>query len=290
MEVMLFLAISAALLAGALVAVGGKNAETQFSQSMRDVNSKVQSWMNDVSDGFPGSGSATNYSCTTPVNRPKLSTGSGSVQPECIFLGKALQFTTTGSCSGCVSGQSGKIIAYSIFGRRAQPNGELVSNMGQAMPIAATGYDNSGLDFTETYLLGGGLNLKSVSSTVESYPGTITGADQLIGFFNSLGTATASAANGSNDLTAVAYPLTSNVPPSNITGHHEVQLCLELTGTCAQPLSMGATPSPNWPPAQDTYKLCFINDNDNETATLTITSGSGLGPQTNLRFGRVSCP
>src|SRR5476651_427700 len=99
-EVMIFLAISGLLFLSAVVAVGGQQGHTEFSTSMRDTNSKVQSWIDEVDTGLSDSDFSTSgnrqVSCSldpstggpvlTSTGGTNINRGSNSA---CVFLGKA---------------------------------------------------------------------------------------------------------------------------------------------------------------------------------------------------------
>lgn len=95
LEVMIVLAVSSAMLVTAIVLFGGQQGKVQFTQSIRDVESKIQDVMNDVSIGFIPSSTTR---CSPGVNGPTFPAGvvEQGANPGCIFVGKAIHFKRTG--------------------------------------------------------------------------------------------------------------------------------------------------------------------------------------------------
>lgn len=138
-EVMVFLAVSAILMTSALLVVSGQQRKTEFSQAVREFESRILDIMNDVSVGYypsndqvrclaPPSGGAITLS---GVAGTKQGTNSG-----CTFIGRVIQFapSETGRQS---------IRVYSVAGRRQvnATSGREVSTINQAQPtvLANTG-------------------------------------------------------------------------------------------------------------------------------------------------------
>jgi hypothetical protein len=282
LEVMIFLIISTALIATATVAVGGSNAHTQFNQGMRDVNSKIQDWIGNVVNGFPGDNQQS-YSCAAPGNsRPTVSVGAGSTSPDCIFVGKAIQFTD--SSSAPTPDQPTRLYAYSVFGARmfkdSSGNSTLSDNLYDSNPIAATGQFSSGQDLTEAYTMTGGLKILSINSTSSAG----SGHSHLIGFFSSFNTEQNTTQNGSESLNTFAFPIDDNQIPANNAGGSSIAHCLELASSSSA-CRLPALGDPNkWPPTLQTVQICFGNDNNSDTAVLTISSNNGLGAQTAIDY------
>lgn len=278
---MIFLAISAALLFSAIVVIGGRQGEVQFTTSMRDLQSKVQDWMNDVTTGFPG-GTYSRLNCTVSGHsgRPVIQAGSPSSKPECVFLGKAIQFTTD---NGAFKEQSHKLFVYSIFGRRAASGSDpddgsspLAANLTESLPQPAVDGD---ADLTEAYDLGGA----KVTSITKSDPAPI-GNSQMIGFFLSFNNEEGSRKNGNQNLRVYAYRLAGNRLPADDPAGTATKQCLQLSGVpCEVPSPPGGDPN-NWPEPLKELDVCFGNDYNNQTAKLIITSTNGLGAATKLEF------
>jgi type II secretory pathway pseudopilin PulG len=94
-EVMIFLAVSGALFASATSLIGGRQKSIRFSEAMRDVESKVQSIVADVSNGYYPN--YKNVNCTATGGGPTFSAGASNTEigqnQDCVLLGKAIQFS-----------------------------------------------------------------------------------------------------------------------------------------------------------------------------------------------------
>lgn len=290
-EVLVFLAVSGALLATSMLYLSGRDAATRFSQSMRDVQSKFQDWINDVPSGYPGATSGrtslSNLNCKVLGNgRIQLNNNGGGDHTQCIFLGKAIQVTT--AASPPITKQETKIYAYSVFGRHdlndpVTGDNRLVGNLVEAKPEAAVGIPSvsGNADLTETYQLEGTTKVLSVKSTSVDYNGAIlTGSSRLIGIY--LGFTQLSAnRNGSEELKAYSYKLNNDVKPGNNSSDSSITDCLAMqTGSCQQ----GSAPDDMFPDGLKEWDICFGNDSNSETAMLSILSSNGLGASTKLEF------
>lgn len=263
-EVMIFLAVSAALFASATVMLGGREAHTQFSQSMRDVESKMQDWLNDVNTGFSGTNPNLN-TCSAAAGSPVINTGGGSPTPQCIFLGKAIHFTTEASVPPSDPEQHRKVFTYQVFGRRL--NGDLlVSNLTEARPVAATASNGSGnSDLTDSYEFRGGakvLSAKSTNPLIDSRMG---------GFYLSFNTEQSFGLNGALNLKAYQYYINGN----SARASNEVTDCIRMAG----PGACGSQPA-----AMDRWDICFGNDRNSDTAVLTFASSGGRGVRVSIVF------
>jgi len=94
-ETMLFLLITAALLASGILVFAGRNERTQYTQSIRETDQQIRTIINEVSSGFFPS---TELNCTDPGGDIALSinpkgTSEQGTRSECIFLGKVIHFT-----------------------------------------------------------------------------------------------------------------------------------------------------------------------------------------------------
>lgn len=92
-EVMIVLAVTGALFVSAALLIAGRQQQTQFDQSIREVQSQIQQVINEIGHGFyPNSG---DFSCEAGSSGPPTFTGAAAGQGTnegCIFLGKAIQF------------------------------------------------------------------------------------------------------------------------------------------------------------------------------------------------------
>jgi type II secretory pathway pseudopilin PulG len=190
-EVLIVLAVSVIVFFAAVLVFAGKQGKTEFAQAMRDIESRIQTAVNDVSVSmFPY---AENYTCSVPPpdNRPVLTPLSGTTQETgsntaCIFLGKAVQLKTDNNPN--------QIIVYTVLGRRADNSGLAVTKLDDANPEAIINIPQ----LIETYNIPWGANV--LSAREDTAPSTNT---YLVGFYNSL--QPISSAEGSQSILAKGY-------------------------------------------------------------------------------------
>lgn len=91
-ETLIVLAVTGGLFLAVAATLSGRQARTQFEQSINEVRSQIQQTINEVGAGFYPN--ATNFSCTAGAAGPIFAAGA-TEQGEnagCTFLGKAIQF------------------------------------------------------------------------------------------------------------------------------------------------------------------------------------------------------
>ncbi|HEX5447931.1 MAG TPA: hypothetical protein VFW90_01890 [Candidatus Saccharimonadales bacterium] len=272
LEVMIFLVVSLTLLAAAIKLVSGKQSEVTFDQSVRDIQSKLNDWINDVSTGFPG-GDVNQLNCTAaPNSRPVINNTGPNVEPDCIFLGKAIQFTTKDASPT----QDGLLYVYSVFGNRLH-DGVLPANLSEASPAPAVGRAGTGnADLTESFSLG-----SAYVKTVCAIPvgSNICTSSHLIGFFSTFNTENTTTENGSEDINAFQFRFNGG----DFTPRGDALVnCLELRGGCGLPLGL---PPEQWPEKFGSFKICLSDDK--HSAQITIQSVNGVGASTKLDY--ITC-
>src|SRR5690242_5295921 len=94
-ETLIVLAVTGALFLVAVLAVGGKQNETEFQQGINDANSSVQQLINQVQSG--NYQAANNLSCdggtgSVQITASGSSTNSEGTSHDCVFEGKVVQF------------------------------------------------------------------------------------------------------------------------------------------------------------------------------------------------------
>jgi hypothetical protein len=293
-EVLIFLAVSGFLLVVSITFLSGREGHARFSTSMRDMQSKMQDWLNDTPSGFAGGQSGTNNGdifCRVVGTKLQIKdTGTPPDSPDCIFLGKAIQFTD--STTSHNAGQESKVYAYSVFGRRtlidATGSERLVANIPEASPTPAVPIPSvSGsnkVNLTDTYTLGGVTKVLSVTSqAINSSGGIINGHSHLAGFFLSFNQLSANR-NGSQDLKSYLFNLPNNEDPG--TTSSTVDDCIGLSGSCAK--TPNSLSDDLWPQAMASWQICFGNDGNSDTAVLTIGTSNGFGASTRLDFKACS--
>ncbi|MBI4034602.1 prepilin-type N-terminal cleavage/methylation domain-containing protein [Candidatus Saccharibacteria bacterium] len=256
-EVLIVLAATGMLLTMATYLLKNQTGETTFLQSLRDIQSKIETVISSVNNSlFPN---ANNYTCSLQpgndnVQRAtlKAETSSGiGTNDDCLFLGKAL---------GVVKDRD-TLYVYSVLGGRTYQSGDQTleaETFAQTNPTAAV---VSGSDLTEVYNPStGGLYLLSAR-----YDGSDSTDVNLAGFYNDL---TGSSAD-SQRLLAKAYATNINADGSKT----EAAACIEEQPAC-QNFSLS-----HW-------LLCYQDAKRQRTAVLDIAA-SNAGVTTKLNF--VDC-
>ena len=134
-EMMIVLAISAAMFVAAVTAFGGRQQEIQFSQAVRDFDSRIQDISNDISTGFFDN--AGNVGCAIRADgtiNVGTSVGGAEEQGEslnCVFIGKVIQFNPEST------DQPDQVNIASIVGRRSVGTAS-VNNIDDASPTVVT--------------------------------------------------------------------------------------------------------------------------------------------------------
>jgi prepilin-type N-terminal cleavage/methylation domain-containing protein len=213
-EVLMVLAVSSTLLFAAIAVFKGQQDETEFSQAVQDLNSKLINYSGQISSGAaPDSG---DYQCVSGGNKPpSFTVGPGQIggRSGCIFLGRAVQVVSIGG---------NKLNIYTVIGNQYDPSGATVTNITNANPTVvtiSTGGVNSQLlnVLNDTYTLGGGATIKNVSLT----PGGPSSAVTMAGIYTDLnGSVTSSVGNLQLDL--IGY---------NLGSSSSVKTCVEGTSS-----------------------------------------------------------
>lgn len=167
-EVMIFLAVTGTLFIFTVLLMGGQQRRTEFAQSVREFETRVQDIINDVSTGYYSK--AINFTCQKPGGNgpPVLSANAGAdslgSNEECIFIGRALQFTDTET-----------YYVHSLIGLK-QPGGITnrdVQDLTEARPTSLYSDSNGNLiDGTEDEKMPRGLLVRAVR--YESAPAVST--------------------------------------------------------------------------------------------------------------------
>jgi type II secretory pathway pseudopilin PulG len=159
-EVLIFLAVSSALMVSAFALISGSQSKTAFTQSINNVQQQIDSVINNVANGYYSAGETQNK-CTVDnsgvlnFDDPNGSRGSSD---QCIFLGRFIAFKDG----------SNEYTVYNVAGRRLK-NGSDVILMADANPKIIPGTE-------QKYTLKNGLTFNS------------NGGNNAFGFFNGLGT------------------------------------------------------------------------------------------------------
>lgn len=155
-EVMIFLVISAELLLSVTGIFTNRISNTQFTQALRGLDSKVRTIANSAATGtIPAN---RPFNCTVPTGGEPTIAPLGSQQQgmrtDCVFAGKIINFNTP-STGGRVAD------TYTVLGRRIIAANGTVSNSligaDGAKPRVITNPD-----ITESYNLGNGTSVSAV--------------------------------------------------------------------------------------------------------------------------------
>jgi len=269
LEVMIFLAISGFIMAAAMNLIRGKQAETDFTQKMRDTQSQLQSWISASSAGFTGA-DPTKQSCTAPGgSRPTVKNiAPGPVYtPQCVFLGEAVQFPQDPA-------KGSTIYAYPVFGVRLN-GGELPTDLNTSMPTPTAGQSGN-IDLSQPFSLLP-LYVRSVKSSgldcsvTPCSPSSNT-TSHLVGFYGSINTDTSTANNGESDVNAYQY----NFGGSTTRADSQVINCLQMSPSC------GFSPSSSYPDKLTKLTVC-LTDGDH-FAQLLVNSGNGIGADVTINY------
>lgn len=114
-EVLIFLAVSGALMVSALTVFGGQQQRTEFSQAVREFDSQMRDIINDVSTGYyPDTQNIICKNDSIVGQGIKLTSGSTADQgtnSDCIFVGRVIQFRPEGLSSSSMR-------VYTVAGQR----------------------------------------------------------------------------------------------------------------------------------------------------------------------------
>ena len=274
-EVMIFLAVSGAIFASAVLLVSGQQGRTQFQQSMRDLNSKIQNSISEVKTGFFLTGG--DAQCTVDPNTFNITlsnpgTSEQGSNEQCIYLGKAFQ---------AIDGEE-KIYIYNVVGSRlykpsASSNATATAEKFKdtnPQPIFPT--DTGSIDLTEEYDITYG---STVSSSKVLNGGSMSDSD-LVGFYQSLEDEVGNkididsdtdleTVNGTQSIFTLGYSQSPGAPRD------------QMIRTCIR----GANPSCSNFVVQR-WELCIQSQTSEQSAKITVTTTvAGVGTQLEIMGG-----
>ncbi len=175
-ETLIFLAVTGALFASAMLMISGQQSKTEFSQAVRDIQSQIQDTANDVSTGYysnPG-----NIACSNVGGRPDLSTTGSNTQgtnQDCIFIGRFMQFAPI-----VTPADPEQVFTYNAVGLRKNstgPGSREVTSYAETFPTAvapSTGYPGFP-DATQKSNLQGGIKAVKVRYFQAGIPTDVAG-------------------------------------------------------------------------------------------------------------------
>lgn len=127
-EVLIFLAVSALLFGSTMVLLAGRQAKAQFTNAVRDFETRILDVANDVSNGYYQSPGDIRCNAIGSITVSE-SGGEQGANKDCILLGRVIKL-------GYGSGQEGeKYGVYTLIGKRTTiPGGGDVSGLASATP------------------------------------------------------------------------------------------------------------------------------------------------------------
>ncbi len=179
-EVLIVLAITGGLFLIAMVAINGQAQKAEFTQGLRDFHSRIDSVINDVSDGaFPD---AAGFACTpnigsTPTFDSPGAGGGQGTNKGCIFLGKVIAFSSSPD-------ELNKFKVFTVAGARLNSSDHEVTNFADAQPVAADiSSPNNKANLTDTQIMPFGLQVTMLESIKDGVKTDI----EAFGIINSFG-------------------------------------------------------------------------------------------------------
>lgn len=270
LEVMIFLAISAFLLIFTIPAISGQQSRTYFTQGVRDLDSKLQDVINDVSTGYFDNSSR--LACNiNGAGTPVLSAGPSNVgtNQDCMLIGKIIHASTHANVA---PPPNESISIYSVVGARTtrvagQP--VTITSLLNTQPITSN-------QLQEVYPLKNGI--KIVQSSSRQFLGdALHFHHQALGIFTNF--------NGDTGTIGATGQRTQNLVPYFLRDSHTSNLNI--------PSCVGASlfRSPNTDPCSERpfyeWNICVSDNADKYDAMITLRSGAtGLASSINFE---VSC-
>lgn len=157
-EVIVFLAVSLAIVAGSIALFSTRIPKTQFAQAVNELDIKIKGVSNEVASGFYPSTQNIECDGISISSHPGTEQGTSA---DCIFLGRAIQFGPggAGGCNPADAKTCDNIAIYTIWGQ-TNTGGQATNNLSDAEPRFA---DTTALT-PETYTTGYGLYITKVIS------------------------------------------------------------------------------------------------------------------------------
>ena len=194
-EVLIFLAVSSALMVSAFALISGSQDKASFTQSINDVQQQIDSVINNVANGYYSAGE-TQRKCTLNNGVPDFdpdpnNTVDRGSSAQCIFLGRFIAFEDG----------SDEYIVYNVAGAR-QIAGSDVKTMAEANPTIIP-------DTEQKYTLKNGLTFNS-------------NGNNAFGFFNGLGTSNGISDSGYQQASFYGFDSSASQPlPNNFASSYD---------------------------------------------------------------------
>lgn len=251
-EVIIYLTISIAIVAGSIALFSTRIPKTQFNQALVELDQKIRDTSGEVASGFYPS------TATLSCNGTSISAsgdGQGS-NAECVFLGRAIQFGPgEDGCSSVGGEDCDTFKIYSIWGRTSTLTGSrTVSSLDESQPR----FLDTNVIEPERFVTGFGLYVTKVIAAGGSPVGGVA-------FLQTFGTPNIS---GSDDLPSGASQVEMRTLGGNL-GQNEEQFTRSPGGTYASIFSDLSSPNPS-----SGVTLCLRSAVSEQYATMTIGDGS----------------
>ncbi len=291
-ETMIFLAISAIMVAVTINSVVGKQGDTEFKTGLNIMRDNLSLNLTNILNGSYGL--PVNYHCNAPVGagQPQLST-TPSTAGNCTFLGELVSFG------------SNNYTIYTILGRTHKPfyPNILATNITQANPIISTKLSNSyqipesmtihcmGVPTSSTYncstaqhigslaiISFTGFNGENAAGTaIQAYKGSSTSTGTLLN-------------NGSLQVELIPIPLSQlNDSPSNTISliNRLINCPSNVNMVCLPSGGLGPVSKPINPP--NGIALCLDSGTNNESAELLFGGNNSPTSVSTKLFGSPGC-
>ncbi len=258
-ETLIVMAVSALLFLMIAVTISGRQARTEFSIGVRDVQTKIQQVITDVNNGYYPTQSKFTCAYSGGNNLSIKQTNSGSEQgsnSRCIFVGKALVF------------DSDKMYIYSLAGLRLNNSGNEVSTPKEARitAIAQSPQNGDAPEATEIYQLPAGLKLFRASHDASSFG---------VSDVSRYGFAALSSLAGDGSVASQVVNIHGYGSPMSSGG--DIQA---LAGTVN-----GEAGLTDPYPRRERVSLCFDSDGTNQSFVVTVGGSGGTSVTTDIKSG-----
>lgn len=253
-EVLIVLAVTTGLFFMIYIFFAGRTAQTEFDQSVRDLESRITQISGEVNSGFYNNG----FQCTgdnvgNEVVVSAVTSVDGGTNNNCVFLGKVMAFATNGNTN-----------ILTLVGRQYVAgigSSSVVSTIAEAKPVVVeTNYEKYSLLYQLKPT-----KIMDIGNTANTY-GALAFITQLSG-----------GAGSSSPLTGGRTVLIYGVRNSVLTNNTPTRMGTLIDGNPARlvPLSNGA-------------RMCLTGGNG-KNAQLTIgASGNQLGTEVSLDTGTTN--
>lgn len=260
-EVLIFLAVSGVLFVSTMLMLAGRQQRAQFTNAVRDFETKLTDVANDVANGYYQSGTNNNISCTqgpTVIYDSAVNVEQGK-HDECIFLGRLVKL---GDSSPVAEGYG----VYSIVGNRQTPGDVNVSTLVQANPtLLWTGNEPTNTGLREEKQFGFGTSVACVG----------------------VNTNRCDPANNDNAGVAFISKVTGNVEVGR--SGSGIRAELHVFGGIQVSESPPFTADINETSAVESAAICLLSGSTNQYALIHLgnAGGSGLTVTSEVKEGRT---